>query len=425
MDFRKYSYNKSEREEASREPSPYSNPTGDSFSDSTEKFLQNFQLDADFSGEESTVFYSEESRKISDEFSNWFGETNLNDDAKARKKTEDSSEDLNSDLFHMPPRKTSLNTGRPDVYFDINVSEDSEYEKREQEKREERRKRRREERRRRKRRCRIAFGIFALLVLIFVIFVICKIANSGAESESSESATSASDLISSEEPSEKTETETAGTTEPTNVITEAPTETPAAIPYRDATPGVSINPQGPYVVPSWIVQDILTISQYNRPGRALSPVKNIVVHYVGNPGSSAKDNRDYFEDLSNPKVNPTGHGASSHFIVGLHGEIVQCVPLNEVAYANYPRNDDTVSIEVCHPDAEGKFTDTTYWSLIKLISFLCQKLNLTENQVIRHFDVSGKECPVYYVRHPEAFEQMKADVRAYLQAHPDIQSECP
>ena len=51
--------------------------------------------------------------------------------------------------------------------------------------------------------------------------------------------------------------------------------------------------------------------------------------------------------------------ASSNFIVGLEGEIVQCVPTWEVAYASNNRNIDTVSIECCHPDESGKFKKET------------------------------------------------------------------
>lgn len=41
------------------------------------------------------------------------------------------------------------------------------------------------------------------------------------------------------------------------------------------------------------------------------------------------------------------------------------MPLTEVAYASNSRNDDTVSIEVCHPDETGEFSQVTYdrpWS---------------------------------------------------------------
>ena len=97
--------------------------------------------------------------------------------------------------------------------------------------------------------------------------------------------------------------------------------------------------------------------------------------------------------------------------LSMDGEIVQCIPTWEVAYASNDRNYDTVSIECCHPDATGKFNDATYRSMVQLTAWLCLKFNLTEEDVIRHYDVTGKNCPKYFVEHPKAWEQFKEDVK--------------
>ena len=68
------------------------------------------------------------------------------------------------------------------------------------------------------------------------------------------------------------------------------------------------------------------------------------------PIPTAQANRNYFESLSSGEE---GTYASSHFIVGLEGEVLQCIPLTEIAYASNIRNADTVAIEVCHPDETG------------------------------------------------------------------------
>lgn len=162
--------------------------------------------------------------------------------------------------------------------------------------------------------------------------------------------------------------------------------------------------------PSWYTQDFLSLNPYSRPGIRRKEINSIVVHYVANPGTSAKQNRSYFQSLANQ----TGEGAtsaSSHYIIGIDGEIVQCIPLDEVAYANYPRNDDTVSIECCHMDSSGEFSQETKESLIKLVSWLCRELNLNERDVIRHYDVVGKNCPKYYVEHEEAWKELKKQMR--------------
>lgn len=67
-----------------------------------------------------------------------------------------------------------------------------------------------------------------------------------------------------------------------------------------------------------------------------------------------------------------------------------------------------MSIECCHPDETGKFTDATYDSLVQLTAFLCSKFNLTENDVIRHYDITGKDCPKYFVENEAAWETFRS-----------------
>lgn len=156
---------------------------------------------------------------------------------------------------------------------------------------------------------------------------------------------------------------------------------------------------------------LLDVNDYSRPGTEMDPVTGIVIHYTANPKSTAQQNRDYFNSLQNGQ----GTSVSSHFIVGLDGEIVQCVPTWEVAYASNERNHDTISIECCHPDETGKFKDETYISMVSLTAFLCDKYDLDANAVIRHYDVTGKNCPKYFVENEDAWELFKADVQAALQ----------
>ena len=163
-------------------------------------------------------------------------------------------------------------------------------------------------------------------------------------------------------------------------------------------------------VPDYVRENFLTVNKYSRPGDYLRKIDGLVIHYVGNPGSTANANRNYFQSLSDGEL---GVYASSHFIVGLEGETVQCVPLTEIAYASNNRNRDTVSIEVCHPDAGGKFNDLTYQRLVELSGWLCWKFDIDPSQdVIRHYDVSGKLCPLYYVEHPKAWEALRGDIAA-------------
>ena len=153
--------------------------------------------------------------------------------------------------------------------------------------------------------------------------------------------------------------------------------------------------------------ELLTVNPYSRPGIALKAVKGIVVHYTANPGSSAVDNRNYFEKLKDSQDTKV----SSHFVVGLEGEIIQCIPTKEIAYASNNRNTDTLSIECCHPDETGEFTEDTYDSLVQLTAWLCKRFSLEKDDVIRHYDVTGKDCPRYFVQNEDAWEQFKEDVQ--------------
>ncbi len=155
-----------------------------------------------------------------------------------------------------------------------------------------------------------------------------------------------------------------------------------------------------------IIVDLLTINPYSRPGILREKTNGIVIHYVGNPNSSAKQNRDYFEGLKNTQETK----ASAHFIVGLDGEIVQCIPSKEVAYASNSRNWDTIAIEVCHPDETGKFNEKAYQSLVKLAAWMANKYQISNKNIIRHYDVTGKLCPKYYVEHEDAWKQLKKDI---------------
>lgn len=153
----------------------------------------------------------------------------------------------------------------------------------------------------------------------------------------------------------------------------------------------------------------------NRPYQKRSKTTKIAVHYIGNPGTSAEANRNYFNNNDND--------VSSNYIIGLNGEIICCIPDEEVAWCTCQANSYSISIENCHPDSTGKFNDKTYKSLVELCAYLCKKYRLTENDLIRHYDVTGKVCPKSFVpkskggsddNNNSAWKKFKSDVRAKL-----------
>ncbi|QDW73745.1 N-acetylmuramoyl-L-alanine amidase [Lachnospiraceae bacterium KGMB03038] len=156
--------------------------------------------------------------------------------------------------------------------------------------------------------------------------------------------------------------------------------------------------------------ELLTVNPYSRPGTETDRITGIVIHYTANPGATAMENRNYFEGLKDSHTTRT----SSNFIVGLDGEIVQCVPTWEVAYASNDRNHDTVSIECCHPDESGKFNEATYRSMVQLSAWLCLKFDLGPEDVIRHYDVTGKNCPKYFVENEDAWKRFRSDIQSAL-----------
>ena len=178
--------------------------------------------------------------------------------------------------------------------------------------------------------------------------------------------------------------------------------------FRPKAEQIAVKIPVPETLPDWIEEDLIPVNDWSRPGRAMTAMNGIVIHYIGNPGTSAVQNRNYFAGLARSHETY----ASSNFIIGLEGEVLLCVPIGEVAFASNDRNDDTLSIEVCHPDDTGEFTPESYAALVRLVRWLAEFYDLKEEDVIRHYDIRGKECPRHFVQNPEAWEAFKAEVFA-------------
>lgn len=130
----------------------------------------------------------------------------------------------------------------------------------------------------------------------------------------------------------------------------------------------------------------------------------IVEHYTANSGTkaTAKGNANYFANCDRV--------ASAHFTVD-ENETYECVPRNMIAYAVggtlYPatkggmfygkcNNTNSISIEmVSHTDANGKYyiPQATIDNALKLTKDLQKEFNISNDHVIRHYDVNGKPCP--------------------------------
>lgn len=144
--------------------------------------------------------------------------------------------------------------------------------------------------------------------------------------------------------------------------------------------------------------------------RSTSKIKWIVIHYTGNDGDSDESNGRYFVN-NIPK-------ASAHYFVD-DDSITQSVPDNYVAYSVggnkysdcsktgggkfYGKcvNTNSISIELCDDVKNGVIypSEKTIQNALELTQMLMQKYNIPKSHIIRHFDVTGKKCPVYWVDH--------------------------
>ena len=123
-------------------------------------------------------------------------------------------------------------------------------------------------------------------------------------------------------------------------------------------------------------------------------IEYIVIHYTSNEGDTAQNNAVYF---SRQKLNPP---ASAHYFVD-ENEIWQSVLDTDTAWHcgaktyrhKYCRNDNSLGIEICMNDKNGNIRLKSIANAIKLTKMLMQKYNISIDNVIRHYDVTGKDCP--------------------------------
>ena len=143
-----------------------------------------------------------------------------------------------------------------------------------------------------------------------------------------------------------------------------------------------------------------------------SRIKYIVIHYVGATGGAEANCKYYASKYI---------GASAHYFVGHSGEVWQCVDDADTAWHcgakkyKHPacRNANSIGVEMCvRKDAAGNwyFEAATVASTIDLVKELMSKYNIPVDNVIRHYDVTGKTCPQPYVADADAWRSFKAQL---------------
>lgn len=146
------------------------------------------------------------------------------------------------------------------------------------------------------------------------------------------------------------------------------------------------------------------ISKFNFNKGTANRIKYIVIHYTGSVGS-AEANARYFANGD--------RGASAHYFVGYDGEVYQSVEDENIAWhcgsKNYKhkkcRNSNSIGIEMCtkttgstrYADENWFFEDATVESAVELTKELMKKYSVPKENILRHYDVTGKTCPAPYV----------------------------
>ena len=141
----------------------------------------------------------------------------------------------------------------------------------------------------------------------------------------------------------------------------------------------------------------IPINSYNRPGKASKPVR-ICVHYTGDVGAGADRLAQFYANVAEGMFpNKPWNWTSTQYIVGLNGEIIRIVPDNEISYAASGKNSGTIHIEVCYKQSSGEFEQASKDALRELVLTLMQKYDISADKVIRHYDLTGKLCPYFYI----------------------------
>lgn len=123
-------------------------------------------------------------------------------------------------------------------------------------------------------------------------------------------------------------------------------------------------------------------------------IKYVVIHYTGNSKDLAVSNAKYFNSNTNCQ-------ASAHYFVD-DTTIYQSVQDKDKAwhcgtsgkyYHSECRNTNSIGIEMCCTAGNYKVSETTKINAAELCASLCKKYGITIDRVVRHYDVTHKQCP--------------------------------
>ena len=150
------------------------------------------------------------------------------------------------------------------------------------------------------------------------------------------------------------------------------------------------------------------ITTKNFDSGSINRIKYIVLHFTANNGDTAYGNTNYFKSY---------RGSSAHYFID-ENDIYQSIEDKNIAWhcgaKKYKhstcRNSNSLGVELCsRKDSKGNyyFMDKTVDNAVELIKMLMDKYNVPIANVIRHYDVTGKNCPEPFVRDVKAWNNFK------------------
>ena len=151
--------------------------------------------------------------------------------------------------------------------------------------------------------------------------------------------------------------------------------------------------------------------------RSTSVIKYLVYHYTANDGDTDEANAKYFHnnvvkasahrfvDDDSVTISVPDNYTAYHCGGGLQGK-------NGHKFFEICTNTNSMGIEMCDTIRNGKHevSPKTRANAIALGKELVKKYGIKKENVIRHFDVTGKNCPAYFVKDEEAWEKFKDEI---------------
>ena len=150
--------------------------------------------------------------------------------------------------------------------------------------------------------------------------------------------------------------------------------------------------------------------------RGKDRIKYLVYHYTANDGDSDEANAKYFQSRILK--------ASAHYFVD-DDSITMSVPENMIAFSvgggrlnsggilnGICTNTNSISIELCDSKKNGKydFTSNTLKQAIELGRDIMKRYNIPIERVVRHYDVTGKNCPRPFVENVAYWNAFKSSL---------------